>query len=355
MRTRRSFLAAGLVCVLVGGALIAACATFAPTRYQGAVSDHFDGRRFHNLAPHIQRDLGQLFRWLRDRDPGPWEMAANDLWPKPPSRVTEPGALRVTFVNHSTVLLQLAGLNLLTDPIWSPRASPVSFAGPKRYREPGIPFHALPAIDAIVVSHGHYDHMDIPTLKRLSERDRPRILVPLGHAALLRRKGIDQVEELDWWDQVEVAPGVRIIPVPVQHWTARGLFDRNLALWCGFVVDAPGGPIYFAGDTGYAAHFSMARDRFGPMRLALLPIGAYLPRWFMKSMHTSPEDVLMARDDLAAKRAMAIHFGTFQLGDDGQFQATTQLARLRAQANLDDREFWIPDFGEGRDISPLDQ
>ena len=338
---------------LAVGVLVAACATLSPGRYRGPVSDHFDGRRFHNLTPDIQRNLSQLFRWLRERNPGHWEMTTNNSWPAPPRRVATPGALRVTFVNHSTVLLQTAGINLLTDPIWSDRASPVSFAGPKRFRPPGVPFRQLPSIDIVMVSHGHYDHMDTATLKRLADRDRPRILVPLGHASLLERKGIGNIEELDWWDEVQVSESVRIVPVPVQHWTARGLFDRNLALWSGFVIEAPGGPIYFAGDTGYAAHFTSAKERFGPMRLALLPIGAYLPRWFMKPMHTSPADTLLAYSDLHAQRAMAVHFGTFQLGDDGQYQAAEELARLRHDAGITDEAFWIPDFGEGREIEAL--
>ena len=250
------FIAGALLAALAAGGLVAACATLSPGHYRGPVSDHFDGRRFHNYTPDIQRDLGQLFRWLRERNPGQWEVTSNNPWPAPPPRVTKPAALRVTFVNHSTVLLQIAGINLLTDPIWSRRASPVSFAGPKRFREPGIPFRQLPHIDIVMVSHGHYDHMDTATLKRLADRDRPRMLVPLGHAAILERKGIGNVEELDWWDEVQVSETVRVIPVPVQHWTARGLFDRNLALWSGFVIEAPGGPVYFAGDTGYAEHFA---------------------------------------------------------------------------------------------------
>lgn len=343
-----------LLATILLASLVAACATLTTTRYRGPISDHFDGNKFHNLVPDVHRDLRQLMRWMWEREPGLWEVTANNSWSAPPPRVDNPDTLQVTFINHSTVLIQVAGINLLTDPIWSERASPLPFAGPKRFRDPGVPFHQLPPIDVVMVSHGHYDHMDLPTLKRLSDRDRPRILVPLGHARTLTRRKIDNVEELDWWDEVVIADGLRVIPVPVQHWTARGLFDRNLALWSGFVIEAPGGPIYFAGDTGYADHFRQAHDRFGAMRFALLPIGAYLPRWFMKPMHTSPADALLALEDLQAHSAMAVHFGTFQLGDDGQHEAASELATLRQGAGITDEAFWIPDFGEGRIIPALE-
>jgi L-ascorbate metabolism protein UlaG (beta-lactamase superfamily) len=294
--------------------------------YSGPVSDHFDGRRFHMAIPR-ERHLSDYLTWLLQREPGPWrDFEAIAPGPPPPRQV--PGeALRVTPINHSTVLIQTAGLNILTDPIWSQRASPFSFMGPDRHISPGIRFEDLPPIDVVLVSHSHYDHMDLPTLKRLWERDRPRLFVGLGNAGTLRAAGIGGVNETDWWQSRELAPGVRIHGVPAQHWTSRGPFDRNRTLWLGYVIETPGGSLYFAGDTGWGPHFAAIAARFPALRLALLPIGAYLPRWFMQPVHLNPAEAVAAWRMLGAASGLAIHYGTFRLAEEGQDQPTADLAR----------------------------
>jgi L-ascorbate metabolism protein UlaG (beta-lactamase superfamily) len=255
------------------------------------------------------------------------------------------GRLRVTFVNHATTLVQMDGVNILTDPIWSERCSPVSWAGPKRHRAPGIRFEDLPPIDAVIVSHNHYDHLDIPTLRRLHAS---RIVTSLGNAALMAKHGVAGARDLDWWQSFDLNDRVRITSVPAQHFCARALSDRNNTLWGGFVISGPSGNVYFAGDTGWGKHFGEIAERFGSVRLALLPIGAYLPRWFMKPAHISPAEAVDAHLALRAGTSMAMHFGTFQLGDDGEFQPVEDLQRALAERGSP--RFWVLGQGEGRDV-----
>jgi L-ascorbate metabolism protein UlaG (beta-lactamase superfamily) len=258
--------------------------------------------------------------------------------------------MRVTFVNHATALLQMDGVNVLTDPIWSERSSPVSFAGPKRVVPPGLRFEQLPPIDVVLVSHNHYDHLDLPTLRRLAAEHDPRILVPLGNRALLERAGVHGAEELGWWKSVVVADGVRVAAVPARHFSGRGMLDRNRALWAGFVVSGPAGSAYFAGDTGFGPHFQEIRDRFGSPRLAFLPIGAYRPEWFMSRVHMSPDEALRAHRILGAGTSVGIHFGTFRLADDGQDEPPERIEALLGEEVAPRPRFWILGFGEGRDV-----
>lgn len=256
--------------------------------------------------------------------------------------------LRVTFVNHATVLLQTEGLNLLTDPVWSKRVSPVSFAGPRRHRAPGIRFEDLPRIDAILLSHNHYDHLDMPTLRRLAAEHNPAVFCPLGVASLVRRCGLRDVQELDWW-QATMWRGQNLHCVPAQHFSARTPFDRNHTLWCGWVMEAERGNIYFAGDTGFGQFFGEIGRRFAPIRLALLPIGAYEPDWFMGPVHMTPEQAVKARELAGAATAVGIHFGTFSLADDGEADPLARLRRALAGRDTTDR-FWTLAEGEGREI-----
>lgn len=258
--------------------------------------------------------------------------------------------MRVTFVNHATALLQMDGVNILTDPIWSERCSPVSFAGPKRAVPPGLRLEQLPPIDVILVSHNHYDHLDLPTLRRLAAEHSPRILVPTGNRPLLERAGVGGADELAWWKSVVVADGVRIAAVPARHFSGRGFFDRNRSLWAGFVISGPAGSAYFAGDTGFGPHFQEIRGRFGSPRVAFLPIGAYRPEWFMSRVHMSPDEALRAHRILGAGTSVGVHFGTFRLADDGQDEPPARIeALLRDEVGPRPR-FWILGFGEGRDV-----
>lgn len=346
------YLLRGMLVVLAvpaSGFLIGCCA-FSGPRYTGPQSDHFDGEKFFTPGRADRHlDLGALLKWRRERHPGPWrEWTDAPPGPPPPRRVGT-GELRVTFVNHATTLLQLDGLNVLTDPIWSERCSPVSFAGPRRHRPPGLRFEDLPPIDAVVVSHNHYDHMDLPTLKRLQDAFHPRFFVGLGNRALLERAGLSRVTELDWWQQVPLAPGVVLSSIPIQHFSNRGLCDSDATLWTGFALQGPSGTTVFAGDTGYGPHFRQIRERLGPIRLAVLPIGAYRPEWFMGPVHMSPADAVRAHRDLEATASVAIHFGTFALADDGEDEPPRALAEALA-GSPDASRFWVLGFGEGRNV-----
>ncbi len=343
---------------VLGGASLALAATgfalgraFSGPHYRGPPSDHFDGRRFHNLVDREEHGFGAFLRWKLEGKRGPWrEPFAAEPGPPPPPRVSR-GEVRVTFVGHATLLVQMDGLNVLTDPVWSDRASPVGFAGPRRVRPPGVRFEDLPPIDVVLVSHNHYDHLDLPTLERLAAAHHPRIFVGLGNGELLASRGIGGVSELDWWHRAELAPGVSVVSVPEQHFSGRGTADRNATLWTGWVVEGPAGRVYFAGDTAYGPHFAATRERLGPMRAALLPIGAYEPRWFMGAVHMSPAEAVQAALDLGARTAVAMHFGTFALGDDGEDQAPRDLrAALERDERLPASHFWLLGFGEGRAV-----
>ena len=218
-------------------------------------------------------------------------------------------------MNHSTVLLQQRGSNILTDPIWSERASPLSWVGPRRRRKPGLSWENLPPVDTVLISHNHYDHLDLPTLRRLAACGGSTFIVPAGVAGLLRSENIGPARELDWGESVSF-PDFTVHSVPALHFASRGIFDRNKTLWCGYVIEYQERLVYFAGDTAFGPHFARIREEFGSPHLALLPIGAYAPHWFMSRVHMAPDDAVRAHEILAPKISVAIHHGTFQLADE---------------------------------------
>jgi L-ascorbate metabolism protein UlaG (beta-lactamase superfamily) len=235
--------------------------------------------------------------------------------------------MRVTWIGHATVLIQTQGLNILTDPIWSDTAGPMDGVGPKRVRAPGVAFDDLPKIDLVLISHNHYDHMDLPTLERLWSRDRPLIVTSLGNDQLLRDEGIEAVAR-DWDGAVPVKPGVSVIVERVHHWGSRWGEDRNRALWSGFTIVLPGGNLFFAGDTGWGdGSWPKLAARHGPFRFAILPIGAYHPREIFGRSHIDPAQAIAVFQALGAGQALGIHWGTFRLTDEGPDAPRIELAR----------------------------
>ena len=316
-----------------------------------AVSDHFDGREFHNLdsAP-AGRPLSDVLRWKFLGGPvTPWPAHPDPdaATPALPASVA-PGEMAATFVGHSTFLLQFGGgCNVLTDPIWSERASPVSFAGPRRVRPPALAFDALPPVSVVLVSHAHYDHLDLPTLRRLEERFHPLFLTGLGNRAFLRSQGFQNVEELDWWQSLPL-PGESIEATftPAQHWSARSATSRNRTLWGGFWLRQGSLQVYFAGDSGYNRHFGSIRERQGEPNVAFLPIGAYEPRWFMREQHMNPDEAVQAHLALTAEKSVAMHFGTFRLTDEAIDEPARALAASLQARGVRPANFRVPRFGE---------
>jgi len=255
------------------------------------------------------RTLGDVLRWRWNAAPAPWPRWIGNA-PQPPVPRPAAGRIGATFIGHASFLLQIGGRRVLLDPVWSMRASPLRFAGPRRVRAPGQPLATLPTIDLLLVSHNHYDHLDLPTLREVRRRWRPPAVTGLDNARHLAKAGIHGARELDWWDGVEMA-GLRITYVPAQHFSARTPWDRNRSLWGGFVIEAADACVYFAGDSGWCPHFAEIGARFPRIDLALLPIGAYAPRWFMRTQHMDPAEAVMAHRALGARRSLGMHFGTF--------------------------------------------
>lgn len=315
--------------------------------HHGPATDHFDGAKFDNPWSPMPGRFLDFLKWRLTADRKPWPENVPVTTDRPPRRV-EGEALRVTNVGHATVLLQTAGLNILTDPIWSERASPLAFAGPRRVAAPGVRFEDLPPIDLVLVSHNHYDHMDLPTLQRLHEAFAPLVLTPLGNDAIIRDAvpGM-RVQTLDWGQSLDIAPGVRVTAEPMQHWSARGLFDRMEALWAAFVIEAPGGPVYFLADAGYAQALSaQIVARYGPPRLSLIPVGAYEPRWFMAYAHMNPDEAVQTLLDLEGPMAMGTQHEVFPMADEGYDDPRRDLARALADRGVDRSRFLLPRVGE---------
>lgn len=315
--------------------------------WRGTKTDHYDGRYFFNPHGPTGATFADLLKWQRSRRMGTWPARVDDNVPiRLPGRVGEDEVF-VTAVNHCTFLIQFPGLNLLTDPVYSERVSPFSFAGPRRIRPPGIPWDQLPRIDAVLVSHNHFDHLDLATLAELHRRFRPKFITGYGNREVLESRGIREVEELDWWQSSTATTlAARVVFTPAQHWSSRSLIVKNTTLWGGFWIENGRRRIYFAGDSGYGRDFAAIRLRLGVPDLALLPIGAYEPRWFMSGFHLAPDDALRARRDLGEPRCLAMHFDTFALADEAYGAAERELQAARAAAGLPDSQFHPPRAGE---------
>lgn len=317
--------------------------------YKGEISDHYDGARFF----HNERDFTftKMLKWMWTMDPAKWpEWIDDPIYPPPPMRVGSSN-FRITHINQATALIQTNDVNILTDPIWSKRSSPVSWAGPERVRAPGVQMKDLPPIDIVLISHNHYDHLDIPTLKMIVKKDDPKIIVGLGVGALLRSEGLSNVEELDWWQKIHFpSSSIEITFVPARHNSGRGIFDKNKTLWGGFVIESLAGRLYFAGDTAYGEFLSSIKDKFKDFKVALLPVGHYEPRWMMETHHMNPDDAVKLHKYLNVEQSIGIHFGTFGGQNDEEVDDHEKdLKEALKKYGIPEPEFWLLGFGEGRD------
>ena len=308
-------------------------------------SDHFDGERFFNPGPRAsQGRLLQILKWRFGGGRRVWPpQTPGPAYPPPPTSVAA-GTTALTFIGHSTFLLQLPGLTILTDPVFSDRCSPVQWAGPRRARPPGLALTQLPQVDVVLVSHNHYDHMDLPSLRQLAGRGTPAVIGTRGNDRILRDAGFGQVTTLDWWEST-MSGAVRITATPARHFSRRGLRDGNRSLWAGFNLASDDGQVLFAGDSGAGSHWADIGERLGPPDLALLPIGAYEPRWLMAPVHMNPAEAVQAHHDLRSRRSVGMHFGTFQLTDEPIDEPE------RALAETGVADFTTLGFGETRVFS----
>lgn len=320
-------------------------------------SDHYDGSRFFNPTMKEKYSPGftDVFKMAREGRPEWPDSLENFAIPKIDETLSE-NQIRITFVNHATFLIQLPGINILTDPVWSEKVGPFSLVGAKRVRKPGIEFEKLPRIDIVLISHNHYDHLDVETLKNLNKTHSPRVLVPLGDKQLIESIGIHDVQEMDWWDSVEITPTLNVVFAPTQHSSRRGVFDLDKSLWGSFFITNNESKIYFGGDAAYSTHYSDIKKRLGSPDISLLGIGDYLPRWFMKNIHMNPEEAVQAHKDLGSKISIGMHHGTFQNSSVTYEQPATDLKRALIENELPNESFLIQlegqsivfqkDFGE---------
>ncbi|MDB5523378.1 MAG: hypothetical protein JWM58_1141 [Rhizobium sp.] len=322
--------------------------------YQGPASDHFNGRRFFNPGGIHPLGFAALLKWQTS--------ARGPKWPKSipspfagnrPAQHVTGSALRITMIGHASLLIQTAGLNILTDPVWSERVSPLSFIGPKRHNPPGVAMDDLPPIDLILVTHNHYDHLDLATLRALHARHKPRIVTPLGNDVIIRKAMPDaRITVTDWRDATRLENDITIHTEPCHHWSARGSGDRRMALWAAFAIETPGGKIYHVGDTGFhdGINYRAAAEKHGGFRLAILPIGAYEPQWFMKPQHQNPEEAVAGMQLAKAAHAVGHHWGTFKLTDEPVDEPVNALARALEKAGIAPDRFHPLRPGEAIDV-----
>lgn len=317
--------------------------------YQGPPSDHFDGTRFFN--EESDNSFFSHIKWIWEMETVDWPEWVNDTPQSPPVANVKEGELRVTYVNHATVLIQMDGINILTDPIWSEHAGPVSWIGSKRVRFPGIKMEKLPKIDIVMISHDHYDHLDISSLKQIIKNYHPVILTGLGVKRRLEFVEKGKIVELDWWQGYSYSNDSRITFIPSRHNSGRGLFDGNKTLWGGFVIESSAGRVLFFGDTAFGMFLNEIKRKYDNFRLAILPVGSYEKRWFMKNQHINPDDAVRIHKMIGSQQSMGIHFGTFEEHPEQSIDAHEKDLNIALDRyNVSQSEFWILKFGEGRDV-----
>jgi L-ascorbate metabolism protein UlaG (beta-lactamase superfamily) len=304
-------------------------------------SDHFNGKRFFYPGAAWDPGFVSLLRWKLGGKAEPWPKPV-PLAPQPPPPAPVDGGVVATWIGQSTFLLQTAHGNFLTDPVFSDRVGPAPWLGPRRWMPPGLALDALPRIDAVLLSHDHYDHCDLPSLRTLNRHYDVQVFAPLGHRPLLKSAGVLRVAELDWWQTHRFSQNTTVTLTPARHWCRRRPGETNRRLWGGFLLRVGDRKIFFAGDTGYDDRlFREIAARTGPPDLALLPIGAYEPRWFMSGAHLNPAEAVNVHRDLGARRSVAMHWGTFRLTDEAREAPPNALAAARAAAGMTEDEFVI--------------
>ncbi|MBU3916870.1 MBL fold metallo-hydrolase [bacterium] len=317
--------------------------------YQGPSSDHFDGSRF--FIKGSDHTFSDEIKWMWEMETIKWPEWINDPPQPPPVKHVKNGELRITYVNHATVLIQMDGINILTDPIWSDRAGPVSWIGPKRVRAPGLRMDDLPKIDIILISHDHYDHLDFPSLEKLVEKHHPLIFTGLGVKSRLESLSVDKLIEMDWWQEHFYSKDIKIIFVPSHHNSGRGLFDSNKTLWGGFVIKGSAGNVLFMGDTAFGEFVEQIKKRFSNFKLAILPLGSYEKRWFMKNQHINPDEAVKIHEVLNVSQSMGIHYATFEEHAEQTIDAHEKDLKMALEKyRVPESRFWVLNFGEGRDV-----
>ncbi len=317
--------------------------------HQADIDVHHDGERYHVPDHNVVNCTSDFWKWQTSGEKRKWpDWIDNEPHPAPPPRVPDDN-LSITWIGHATVLIQTGGINVVTDPFFSMRASPFGFAGPKRVRNPGIALKDLPPIDLILLSHNHYDHMDLPALRKLVAQHDAPIVTPHGNGRIINR-WIRQAEvvERGWHEPFEYSSGIVVTPTPALHWSKRTFKDRNRALWSAFMIEIGKRKVYFGADTGFGtgSHFTQINLRYGAPDLALLPIGAYEPRWFMKAQHINPDEAAQAHKLLGAKTSVAIHHATIQLTDEAIDAPARALQDAKARHGIADHEFRTVSVGE---------
>ena len=317
------------------------------TYYKGPSSDHFDGKHFHNLEPSPPKGLLEAMKWKFNTKSPSWPAWIST--PEDNILPIDPKKTIITSITHATFFIQTSGINILTDPIWSKRAGPLSFLGPRRVKEPGLRLDQLPNIDIVTISHNHYDHLDIRTIKQLESKFKPIFITGLGVCKAYLSKTVDpnRCIELDWWQHYEIN-STKIHFVPAKHWSRRKLFDTNKTLWGGFVISNNHGNIYFAGDTGFgkATEFHQIKNKFKNFTSAIIPIGAYKPEWFMNQMHITPQQAVLIHKIINPNRSIAMEYDVFPMASEDYGDAPHDLELAKKKYTIPSNKFITLENGQ---------
>ena len=307
-------------------------------KYQGPISDHFDGKKFINYGGINANQVDKIFKLLVTRKPTKWVIPKGVVKPAKVVERIDNQEFRITYINHATILIQCFGVNILTDPVYAWAAGLFGIIGPIRRLQPGIKLEDLPPIDYVFISHNHYDHLDTAAIKKLEKKFQPKFITTLGNDLLLK-KYVKDLQAFDWWDSFKLTDEIEMHLTPGQHFSSRGIFDRDANLWGGFVLKTPKGKIYWAGDSGYGTFFKDIGKRLGPMRFSCIPIGAYKPEWFMGPIHINPTQAVQVHQDVQSQQSMAFHWGTFNLSDEGWDEPIHDLESAMTEKGLQTSDF----------------